>query len=229
MKKPRALVSWSSGKDSAWSLHVANQEAKFEIVGLLTTVNETHERVAMHAVRNDLLRQQAQSVGLPLWEVGLPYPCSNEIYEERMKAAVARAVSDGITHMIFGDLFLEDIRDYRIEKLRGSGIEPVFPLWKRNTHELAREMMRGGVVAHLSTVDPRQVPPSLAGRTWDESLLAELPETADPCGENGEFHTFVSAGPMLKRTISLSVEPPIERDGFIYCDLVPTVPCWDLQ
>jgi uncharacterized protein (TIGR00290 family) len=221
MKKPRALVSWSSGKDSAWSLHVARQEAAFEIVGLLTTVNETHDRVAMHAVRSELLRQQAEATGLPLWEVGLPYPCSNEIYEERMKAAVHRAVAEGITHMIFGDLFLEDIRDYRIEKLRGTGIEPVFPLWKRNTRELAREMMQAGVIAHLSTVDPRQVPAHLAGRTWDERLLAELPPSADPCGENGEFHTFVAAGPMLRRPISLTVKPPIERDGFVYCDLVP--------
>lgn len=138
-----------------------------------------------------------------------------------MRTAVNRAVAEGVTHMIFGDLFLEDIRDYRIEKLRGTGIEPVFPLWKRDTRELAREMIRAGVVAHLSTVDPRQVPPRLAGRKWDESLLSELPSSADPCGENGEFHTFVSAGPMLERAISLSVAQPIERDGFIYCDLIP--------
>lgn len=218
---PRALLSWSSGKDSAWSLHVAQQAAEFEIAGLLTTVNETHERVAMHAVRRELLQLQAQSAGLPLWEVPIPYPCSNEVYEETMKTVTEKARAEGITHMIFGDLFLEDIRDYRISKLRGTGIEPVFPLWKRDTVELAREMMAAGVVAHLSTVDPRQVPAELAGKKWDADLLAHLPETADPCGENGEFHTFVSAGPMLSWPIPLTVGDPIERDGFIYCDLIP--------
>lgn len=221
MKKPRALVSWSSGKDSAWSLHLAKKSAEFEIVGLLTTINETHERVAMHAVRKELLQLQAESVGLPLFEVSIPSPCSNEIYEERMRAFVARACAEGITRMIFGDLFLEDIRDYRTLKLQGTGIEPVFPLWKHDTLTLAREMMTAGVVAHLSTVDPRQVPAELAGKKWDENLLAQLPETADPCGENGEFHTFVSAGPMLRQPISLSVAEPIEREGFIYCDLIP--------
>lgn len=221
MKKPRALISWSSGKDSAWSLHVAEKSAEFEIVGLVTTVNETHERVAMHAVRKELLHLQAESVGLPLFEVPIPYPCSNEIYEEMMRALTARACADGVTRMIFGDLFLEDIRDYRISKLQGTGIEPVFPLWKRDTLALAREMMAAGVVAHLSTVDPRQVPAELAGKKWDDDLLTHLPKTADPCGENGEFHTFVSAGPMLRQPIPLSVAEPTLRDGFIYCDLIP--------
>lgn len=217
----RALVSWSSGKDSAWALHVVRKGGDFEVTGLLTSINETHERVAMHAVRRELLERQAKSAGLALWEVPIPHPCSNEIYEARMKKAIERAVSEGITHIIFGDLFLEDVRDYRVEKLRDSGIEPVFPLWQKDTSALAKEMMDAGVVAHLTTVDPRQVPSHLVGRQWDESLLAELPDEADPCGENGEFHTFVSAGPMLSEPIALEVGMPIERDAFYYCDLIP--------
>ncbi len=215
------MVSWSSGKDSAWALHVVRERGDFEIAGLLTSVNETHDRVAMHAVRRQLLRQQAERAGLPLWEVPIPHPCSNEVYEKQMKAATERAVSQGITHIVFGDLFLDDIRKYRVDKLRGTGLEPVFPLWLRDTRSLAEEMMRAGLVAHLTTVDPRQVPSELVGRKWDESLLAELPSTADPCGENGEFHTFVSAGPMLSSPIRIQVREAIERDSFYYCDLIP--------
>ncbi len=223
---PRALLAWSSGKDSAFCLHVLRQAAARDAraprgTGLLTTVNETHERVAMHAVRRELLAAQAQAAGLPLFEVPIPSPCSNEAYERAMGAAMAAARADGITHIAFGDLFLADIRRYREEKLAGSGLAPLFPLWGRPTRALAGEMLDAGVVAHLTAVDPRQVPASLAGRRWDRALLAELPPTADPCGENGEFHTFVSAGPMFSGPVAVRAGEVVTRDGFVFADHLP--------
>ncbi|MHC5211331.1 MAG: Dph6-related ATP pyrophosphatase [Planctomycetota bacterium] len=220
-RRPRILLAWSSGKDGAWALHELRRAGEVELAGLLTTVNATHERVAMHAVRRDLLRAQARAAGLPLHEVEIPWPCSNEAYEQAMGAEVARARADGIESVAFGDLFLEDIRAYRERMLAGTGLEPLFPLWGRPTRELAEEMLAAGLRAHLTAVDPAQVPAALAGRPWDRTLLDELPPTADPCGENGEFHTFVSAGPMFSEPIPVRVGEVVEREGFVYADLLP--------
>lgn len=214
----RAWLSWSSGKDSAWALHVLRQSGGLDIVGLLTTVNEAFERVAMHAVRLQLLRAQAEAAGLPLVVVNLPWPCTNERYEAEMTKAVAGAREGGVTAMAFGDLFLEDIRAYRIEKLRGTGVRPVFPLWGLPTAQLARDMIAGGLQARLTCVDPRKVSPELAGRAFDEALLSQLPEGVDPCGEHGEFHTFAHAGPMFRGPIPIAAGPVVERDGFVFAD-----------
>ncbi|MDQ3036795.1 MAG: adenine nucleotide alpha hydrolase [Myxococcota bacterium] len=221
MTKPKAWVSWSSGKDAAWALHVARARGEVEIVGLLTTVNEAFDRVAMHGVRRELLIAQAEATGLPVHVVPLPWPCSNERYEERMKAAITTAREAGVTQMIFGDLFLEDVRRYREEKLAGTGIEPIFPLWGEPTDALARTMIDAGVRAHVVTLDPTTVPRALAGRVLDRALLDALPEGVDPCGENGELHTFVSAGPMLARDIAVRLGEIVEREGFVYADLLP--------
>lgn len=218
--KPRAWVSWSSGKDAAWALHVARAEGELEIAGLLTTVNEAFDRVAMHGVRRELLEAQAQAVGLPIHVVPLPFPCSNEAYEARMRTAIEAARAAGVTRMIFGDVFLEDVRRYRESRLEGTGIAPVFPLWGRPTGPLAREMIDAGVRAHIATLDPARVPRELAGRVVDHSLLDALPPGVDPCFENGELHTFVAAGPMLSRAIPVRAGAIVARDGFVYADLV---------
>jgi uncharacterized protein (TIGR00290 family) len=217
----KLLISWSSGKDSAWMLHVLRQGGEFQIGALLTTINEAAERVAMHAVRRELLHQQARAAGLPLREVALPWPCSNEEYERRMGAAVAQAVADGFTHVAFGDLFLEDIRRYREERLAGSGLTPIFPLWGRPTDALAREMVAGGLKARLTCVDPRVLDPAFAGRDFDTPLLDEFPPAIDRCGERGEFHTFAYEGPMFTAPIPIERGVVVERDGFVFADLVP--------
>ena len=217
--KQKAWVSWSSGKDSAWALHRATQDPNLEVVGLLTTVNTTHDRVAMHAVRRELLLAQARALGLPIHIVELPWPCPNEVYEQRMGDAVLAAQSQGVTRMVFGDLYLEDIRKYREDRLRGTGLEPVFPLWGRPTKELAEELQAAGVVAHLTCVDPAQLAPVFVGRRWDQELLKELPASCDPCGENGEFHTFVSGGPMFTAPLSVEVGETVTRDGFTFADM----------
>jgi uncharacterized protein (TIGR00290 family) len=219
MSKDKVILSWSSGKDSAWTLHVLRSQPELEVVGLLTTINRQFERVAMHAVRVELLRAQAAAAGLPLHEVSIPWPCSNEQYEAAMAAAVQRARADGVTVMAFGDLFLEDIRRYRVEKLASTGIRPIFPLWQLPTAELARTMQSGGLRARLTCIDPRKLPASLAGREFDAALLAELPEGVDPCGEHGEFHSFAYAGPMFERPIPISTGEVVERDGFVFADL----------
>jgi uncharacterized protein (TIGR00290 family) len=219
--RPKALVSWSSGKDSAWTLHLLRQQGRYDIRGLLTTVNQRYDRVAMHAVRAELLRAQAAAAGLPLWEVPLPDPCSNLEYEAAMRTVVARARDDGISVMAFGDLYLADIRAYREAQLAGTGIDPVFPLWLQPTGALANQMIAGGVQATVTCVDPRKAPAVLAGRRFDGSLLAELPAGVDPCGENGEFHTFVHAGPMFAAPIRVSVGEVVQRDGFVFADVVP--------
>lgn len=219
MSRPRILLSWSSGKDCAWALHVLRAEARVDVVGLVTTVNQAYERVAMHAVRQTLLEAQAEAVGLPLWIVPIPSPCSNEEYEAAMGDLVRRARGEGITAMAFGDLYLEDIRAYRESRLAGTGVEPLFPLWQQPTVELAHTMLRSGLVAHLTCVDPRHLPASFAGRAFSTELLDELPAGVDPCGEKGEFHTFVSAGPMFRHPLSVQVGPTVERDGFVFCDL----------
>lgn len=220
----RALLSWSSGKDCAWALHKLRQSDDVEVVGLLTTVNETYDRVAMHGVRASLLNAQAEAVGLPLWTVLIPSPCSNSQYEEAMGGAMRRARGEGIEAVAFGDLFLEDVRAYREEKLAGTGVMPLFPLWGQPTRRLAQTMIDAGVRAHVTCVDPRQIPSSFAGRLWDRSFIEELPETADPCGENGEFHTFVSAGPMLRTAIPTRTGIIVEREGFVFADLLPLTP-----
>lgn len=216
----RVLLSWSSGKDSAWTLHRLRQARGLEIGALLTTVNEAARRVAMHAVRAELVRAQAAAAGLPLWEVPLPSPCSNAEYEARMAAAVRRAADEGFTHVAFGDLFLEDVRRYREERLDGTGLTPIFPLWGLETAALAREMIASGVRAILTCVDPRQLDPSFAGRDFDLALLSELPAGVDPCGERGEFHSFVWDGPMFREPVRVGRGVTVERDGFVFTDLV---------
>ncbi len=217
------VLSWSSGKDSAFTLWLLQRDPGVELVGLLTTVNEQHDRVAMHGVRRELLRLQAEACQLPLFEVDLPWPCSNDEYEARMATALEQLRARGVTHMAFGDLFLRDIRQYREDKLRGSGIQPLFPLWLRPTPALAQEMIDSGLVAHLTTVDPKQLAPRFVGRRFDRTLLDELPASVDPCGENGEFHTVVTRGPMFRRPIPVSFGNKVERDGFWFADVVPDV------
>jgi uncharacterized protein (TIGR00290 family) len=220
MSRPKALISWSSGKDSAFALHEVRQAGEFEVIGALTTVTETFGRVSIHGVRQEILQAQCEAAGLPQRIVPIPYPCPNEVYEARMGAAVAQAVADGVTHMIFGDLFLADIRAYREQKLAGSGIAPVFPLWDRPTHELAQAMIASGLEAYLATVDIKKLPAEFAGRKFDVRLLADLPAGIDPCGENGEFHTCVVAGPMYTHRLAVKTGERVERDGYGYCDLV---------
>jgi uncharacterized protein (TIGR00290 family) len=220
LQKPKALISWSSGKDSAFALHEIRRAGEFEVVGALTTVTETFARVSIHGVRQEILRAQCNAAGLPQTIVPIPYPCPNEIYEARMGEAVASAVGAGVTHMIFGDLYLADIRAYREQKLAGTGITPVFPLWQRPTADLARTMIASGLEAWLATVDLKKLPGKFAGRKFDAQLLADLPDGIDPCGENGEFHTCVVAGPMFSRRLAVTTGERIERDGYAYCDLV---------
>lgn len=219
--RPRALLSWSSGKDAAWSLHVLRQQGEVEVVGLLTTINRAFDRVAMHAVRESLLEAQAVAVGLPLWKVDIPFPCSNEVYEAAMGEACAKAIAEGVEVIAFGDLFLEDIRAYRIEKLKHTGLRPLFPLWGRPTADLAREMIAGGLKATLTCVDPKQVDASFAGRDFDATLIADLPPSVDPCGERGEFHTFAWDGPMFRRPLAITRGEVVARDGFVFSDLLP--------
>ena len=216
----RILLSWSSGKDSAWSLHVLRQRAEHEVVGLLTTFNEVADRVAMHAVRRDLVERQAAAVGLPLWAVPLPWPCSNEEYESLMAQTCARAVAEGIVGIAFGDLFLEDVRAYREKQMKDTGLQTIFPLWGLPTGALAQEMIASGMRAKLTCVDTGKLDRSFAGREFDEALLAALPEEVDACGERGEFHSFVYAGPMLNAVLPVSVGETVVHDQFVFADLI---------
>jgi diphthamide synthase (EF-2-diphthine--ammonia ligase) len=193
------------------------------VVGLLTTVNKVHDRVAMHAVRSELLRRQAQVAGLPLWEVPIPSPCTNEDYEAAMAAACDRAVREGVEAVAFGDLFLEDIRRYREERLAGTSLRPLFPIWGIPTNQLARQMIAGGLRARLTCVDPRQLPSEFVGREFDAALLDSLPSAVDPCGERGEFHSFCYDCPAFSEPIAVESGEVVERDGFVFADLLPRV------
>ena len=216
----KTLLSWSSGKDSAWTLHTLRQDPAIDVVGLVTTVNEAFDRVAMHGVRRTILESQAAAAGVPLIVLPLPWPCSNEDYERIMGAFVAGQVAAGVEAMAFGDLYLEDIRSYREEKLKATGLRPIFPLWGKPTRALAEDMIDGGLVTYLATVDPRKLDASFAGRVFDRALLNDLPEGIDPCGENGEFHTCVAAGPIFERALPLRVGETVMRDGFVFADLI---------
>ncbi|MGC1686470.1 MAG: hypothetical protein WA734_12680 [Candidatus Acidiferrales bacterium] len=215
------MARWSTGKDSTWALHTLRQRREFDVVALLTTVNQAHSRVAMHAVRESLLEVQANAAGLPLIKVPIPSPCSNEIYESAMSVAMKRAREEGVTHVAFGDLFLEDIRRYREEKLAPCGITPLFPIWRSDTRALAEEMLAAGLRAIVTCVDPSRLSREFAGKIWNEAFVRELPSTVDPCGENGEFHTFAFAGPMFERTICIEPGQIVERDGFVFADVLP--------
>ncbi len=216
----KTLLSWSSGKDSAWALHVLRRRTDLEVVGLVTTLNEVHQRVAIHGVRRELLEYQAETVGLPLRIVDLPSPCSNDEYESAMRRLISSARDSGVECMAFGDLFLQDIRRYREEKMAGTGVTPLFPLWEMDTRVLAREMIGGGLRAFVSCLDPKQVPMDCAGREFNDELLRSLPPGVDPCGENGEFHTFAFDGPMFAHPLSVVPGEVVERDGFVYADLL---------
>jgi len=217
----RVLLSWSSGKDSAWSLHVLHQRGEYEVVGLLTTFNEAADRVAMHAVRRELVELQASAADLPLWSVPLPWPCSNEQYELLMAETCTKAVADGIEAIAFGDLFLEDVRAYREKQMRNTGLLPIFPLWGQPTRDLAKQMISSGMRAKVTCIDTEKLDASFAGREFDENLLAALPGGVDPCGEKGEFHSFVYSGPMLRVDIPVSVGETVIRDQFVFADLNP--------
>ncbi len=212
-------MSWSSGKDSAWALYLLRRQPEFDVVGLLTTLNAAFDRVAMHSTRRALLEAQAAAAGLPLFTVPLPWPCSNEQYEAAMTKACDTAVAEGIEAMGFGDLFLEDIRRYRVEKLAGTGLDPVFPVWGLDTRRLAEEMIDGGLRARIVCVDPKKLSAEFAGRDFNTAFLRDLPQGVDPCGENGEFHTAVYAGPMFREPIPIETREVVERDGFVFADV----------
>jgi uncharacterized protein (TIGR00290 family) len=215
------LLSWSSGKDSAWVLHVLKQQREYEVVGLLTTFNQAANRVAMHAVRRELVQAQAEAAGIPLWAVELPWPCSNADYEAAMSAACSKAVAQKVEAVAFGDLFLEDVRAYREKQMRDTGLQPLFPIWAQPTTELAQQMIAAGLRAKLTCVDPKVLDPSFAGREFDRRLLADLPPGVDPCGERGEFHSFAYAGPMFRHQLDVMVGRVLNRDGFVFADVTP--------
>ena len=219
-ERPRAWMSWSSGKDSALALHETVTAGEVDVVGLLTTVNSIADRVAMHAVRRQLLLAQGAALGLPVHVIELPWPCASSVYEDGMAAALRTAADDGVTQMVFGDLHLEDVRAYRLAALAGSGITPVFPLWGRDTAELARDVMSLGIRAVVTCIDPKQVPAALCGSWYDEAFVRSLPAGADPCGENGEFHTFVASSPDFRAPIEVTLGEVVERDGFVFADVL---------
>ena len=217
----KTLLSWSSGKDCAWALHVLRQNPDIDVAGLFCTVNQAFSRVAMHGVRTELLQQQARHAGLPLRIIEIPYPCSNEMYAEAMRAFVDTAKADGVAQFAFGDIFLEDVRRYREERLAGSGIAPVFPLWGHATRELSKTMIAAGLKATITCLNPKHVPKTFAGRDYSAAFVDQLPAGVDPCGENGEFHTFAFDGPMFTAPVAMTVGETVERDGFVFTDLLP--------
>ena len=219
--KHKTLLSWSSGKDSAWALHTLRQDPQIELAGLFCTVNQAFNRVAMHGVRVELLQRQADRLGLPLQIIDIPYPCSNEQYAQVMSEFVTQARAAGVTHFAFGDLFLEDVRRYREERLQGTGISPIFPLWGWDTRELSQTMVTAGLRSVLTCVDPKQLSKDFAGRIFDATLLRDLPADVDPCGENGEFHSFAFDGPMFAQAVDFTLGETVARDGFVFTDLLP--------
>lgn len=222
MTKPQPIaLSWSSGKDSAWTLYQLQQDPNYEVISLFTSINKTADRVAMHAVRRELLNRQAEAVGLPIDIIELPFPCSNEDYEEIMTAFVKKLTDRGLTTVAFGDLFLEDVRDYRINQLKNTGLTPIFPIWGTPTSELSQTLIAAGVRTHLTCLDPKKMPTELAGSLYNQDFLNQLPETVDPCGENGEFHTFVSDGPMFNHPLQITMGETVTRDGFVFTDILP--------
>jgi uncharacterized protein (TIGR00290 family) len=221
MSRPRVLLAWSSGKDSAWALKVLREAGEAELAGLLATVTAEHGRVSMHGVREELLEAQARAAGLALHKVRIPARCSNQDYEQAMRAACEEARAAGVTHVAFGDLLLEDVRAYREERTREAGLGALFPLWGQDTARLAREMIAGGLAARVTCLDPRALPRALAGSAFDADFLAALPPGADPCGENGEFHTFAWDGPMFRAPVPVQVGRTVEREGFLFTDLLP--------
>jgi uncharacterized protein (TIGR00290 family) len=220
----RVMLSWSSGKDGAWALQVLRKDPELELAGVFTTVNREFDRVAMHGVRRTLLEAQAASIGLPLFTISIPYPCRNDAYEAAMAAFVEDAKRRGVTQFAFGDLFLEDVRRYRETKLAGTGIEPLFPVWGLDTRELAHRMVAEGLRAYVTCVDPKLAPREWAGRMYDGEFLDAVPEGIDPCGERGEFHTFACEGPMFRRPLGVAVGDIVERDGFVFADLLRRSP-----
>lgn len=221
MSKKRVLISWSSGKDSAWLLHTLQQDPSIEIVGLFSTANEEFERVAMHAVRMQLVEMQAEAAGLPLEWVMIPNPCDNETYSSIMKNFMKTVVQRKIDAIAFGDLFLEDVRDYRINNMEGTGVEPIFPIFGSDTHSLCQEMIASGLKAQLTCIDPKKIPEALAGHAFNRELISKLPNGVDPCGEFGEFHSFAFDGPMFNKPIAITVGETVERDGYFFTDLHP--------
>lgn len=214
-------LSWSSGKDSAWALHLLRRDPNVHVAALITTFNTSFDRVAMHAVRRVLVEAQARAAGLPLWPVELPWPCSNDVYEERMSGLCRRALAERVEAIAFGDLFLRDIRDYRERQLAPLGLEPLFPVWDLPTDQLARDMVAAGVKAKITCVDPSKLAPGFSGRDFDARFLSDLPAGVDPCGENGEFHSFVCDGPMFSEPIAVQTGETVERDGFVFTDVIP--------
>lgn len=219
--KYKTLLSWSSGKDSAWALHTLRQDPKIELAGLFCTVNQVFNRVAMHGVRVELLQRQADCLGLPLQIIYIPYPCSNEQYAQVMSEFVTQVQAAGVTQFAFGDLFLEDVRRYREERLQGTGINPIFPLWGSDTRELSQMMVAAGLRSVLTCVDPKQLSKDFAGRIFDATLLPDLSADVDPCGENGEFHSFAFDGPMFAQAVDFTLGETVEREGFVFTDLIP--------
>ena len=219
--KKKTLLSWSSGKDSAWALHLLQQNPGIDLLGLFAVMNQKYKRVSMHATRFEMLERQADAVGLPLQTINLPDPCTNEQCDAIMRQFVIESAAEGIECMAFGDLFLEDVRKYRENQLKGTGIDPVFPLWAIPTREVAEQMLSTGLDAYVGSVDLKRLPSRFAGRKWSRELIAEFPKDCDPCGENGEFHTVVVGGPMFRRPIPISVGEIVERNGFAYADIIP--------
>jgi uncharacterized protein (TIGR00290 family) len=221
--KKKILLAWSSGKDSAWALHVLREQGQYEVAGLMTTFNAAFDRVAMHSTRRNLVEMQAEAAGVPLIAAPIPWPCSNADYELTMKQVCDKALAEGISAIAFGDLFLADVRAYRERQLKDAGLQPLFPLWGLPTKALAQEMISTGLRAKLVCVDPRQLSANFIGRDFDHKFLSEIPASVDPCGENGEFHSFVHAGPMFSRDLAIVTGEKVERDGFWFCDVLPAV------
>jgi uncharacterized protein (TIGR00290 family) len=219
--KRRTLLSWSSGKDSAWALHLLRQDPGIDLLGLFTVMNEKFDRVSVHSTRRELLQRQADAVGLPLQTINLPDPCTNEQCDTIMREFVMQSAAQGVQCMAFGDLFLEDVRKYREDQVSGTGIDPVFPMWGIPTRKLAEQMLSAGLDAYVSSVDLKKLPARFAGKKWSRELISELPQDVDPCGENGEIHTIAVGGPMFRRPISITVGETVERNGFAYADIVP--------